>query len=282
MTPLDAALIYGRRGWPVFPCAPWPSKEPFTKHGFYEASCDELVIAQWWHRWPNALIAVRTGTAAGFVVLDVDVKNDAANGFDTLATLGFVILPDTRIMHTPSGGVHLHFDPGDHQIGVTQGAKGRGIGLGLDWRGNGGFAFLPSPGSGYAWDPHYGINAPLAPVPAALLPREPESQPEAKPIERTSGLSRYAKAALLDACHAIVAARAGEQEGTLVRETFSIGTLAGAQGIPTDFALRTLQRAASMIPTLDPRRPWRAKALDKKVARAFTAGLQRPRAARHD
>lgn len=60
--------------------------------------------------------------------------------------------------HTASGGLHLHFEPGDHGIRNTAGANGRGIGPGLDWRGDGGFVILPSPGSGYFWDPCYGIE----------------------------------------------------------------------------------------------------------------------------
>jgi len=56
------------------------------------------------------------------------------------------------------------------------------------------------PGSGYRWDPHQNFDTvPLAEVPAALLPKVKliaETERPVRPIQRTSGLSRYAEAAL--------------------------------------------------------------------------------------
>jgi len=114
-------------------------------------------------------------------VLDIDVKRPESNGFDTLADVGFAILPNTPMAHTTSGGLHVYFArPADIEIGCTQGEKGRGIGRGLDWRATGGYVIVPSPGSGYTWDPHWNFDTvPLAPVPIALLPREPESSIQA-------------------------------------------------------------------------------------------------------
>jgi hypothetical protein len=61
-------------------------------------------------------------------------------------------------------------------------------------------------------------NAPLAPIPDALLPREPkEPAAAAHPIRPSGGLSRYAEAALDNACRNIVGAPAGSQEDTLHR-----------------------------------------------------------------
>lgn len=229
---LDRALAYAANGWPVFPCAPWPRKTPLTENGFHDATRDKAAIREWCRRGPRALIAIPTGRASGFVVLDVDVKSDKAYGFDSLGELGHAILPMTPTVHTASGGLHLYFNPGPHLIRNTEGARGRGIGPGLDWRGEGGYVILPSPGSGYQWDPHWNLDtAPLAPVPAALLPREPEPRPAApRPMLRTSGLSPYADGALDRACRAIIVAPCGEQETTLHNESFAIGTLAAAGG----------------------------------------------------
>jgi hypothetical protein len=223
-----------------------------------------------------------TGRATGLVVLDVDTKGEV-DGFHTLAELGFAILPDTPMVHTTSGGLHLYFRAADYpEIRNTAGAKGRGIGPGLDWRGEGGYVIVPSPGSGYYWDSHWNVDtAQLTLVPSALLPREPR-QPIAttRLVRPTAGLSPYAEAALLCACRAIVAAPAGEQELTIVREAFSLGTLAGAGGAPRDFARRALQAAAGRVRDHDPRRPWRAREIEIKVNRAFDAGLDHPRGAR--
>jgi Bifunctional DNA primase/polymerase, N-terminal len=271
----DYALI---RDWPIFPVG--RDKRPLTERSFYDATTDPDQLVLWFaRRWPDALIASPTGT--NFVVLDVDVKHPGAYGFDTLADLGVGILPDTPIAHTPSGGCHLYFCPGPHDIPNTGGAKGRGIGPGLDWRGAGGSIILPSPGSGYWWDPHQNFDTvPLAEVPQALLPKPVEPR-VAVPVQRTTGLSRYAEAALLSACNAIVAAPAGQQEVTLNSECFAIGTFAGAGGIPESFARRALQVAASRIKDHDTRRPWRARELERKVDQAFCDGLSHPRETRH-
>lgn len=66
-----AALAYAAKGVPVFPCDP-AKKKPLTKHGFKEASTDPATIAEWWERWPNAMIGMPTGKASGVWVLDVD------------------------------------------------------------------------------------------------------------------------------------------------------------------------------------------------------------------
>jgi Bifunctional DNA primase/polymerase, N-terminal len=269
----DYALI---RGWPIFPVG--RDKRPLVEHGYCDASSDPDVIVEWWRRWPDALIGSPTGTY--FAVLDVDVKNGAW-GFDTLAELGVGVLPDTPMAHTPSGGLHLYFHPGQRDIPNTQGAVGRGIGVGLDWRGTGGSIILPSPDSGYWWDPIANIDTVrLAEVPAALLPKLLEPR-VARPVESTGGLSPYAEAALRSACRAIVTAPAGQQEITINNEVFSIGTLAGAGGIPEGFARRALQAAASRVKDHDTRRPWRARELARKVDQAFCDGLSQPREARH-
>jgi putative DNA primase/helicase len=285
MTRLDAALAYTRRGWPVFPCD-WAGdrrKRPLTKHGLYDASRDPTIVAGWWQRWPQALIGVPTGAASGFVVLDVDVKRDRENGYDTLDDLGFSIFPETPMVHTASGGLHLYFAlPAGVEIRNTEGAKGRGVGPGLDWRGDGGYVIVPSPGSGYFWDPTWNFDlTPLAAVPVKLLPQEAPRSSSNAPVKPTTGLSPYADAALDQACRNILAAPAGQQEATLNGECFAIGTLAGAGAIPVDFARRVLIWAGRRIPDQDPRRPWRAREIEAKVDRTFAHGLRRPREARN-
>jgi hypothetical protein len=204
-------------------------------------------------------------------------------GFDTLDALGFAILPETPMAHTASGGLHLYFAPPDAvEIGCTEGERGKGIGSGLDWRGAGGYVIVPAPGSGYNWDPHCNFDTvPLAPVPAALLPREPERPAaHARPAKPTTGLSPYSEVALDSACRRIIAAPAGQQEVTLNAECFSIGTLVGAAAVPEVFAQRVLLWAAQQITDYDRHRRWRASDREKKVARAFDAGMRHPREAR--
>jgi hypothetical protein len=273
------ALGYCRRGWPIFPCR-HDNKQPLVRRGFHAATTDDAQIRQWLRHWPRALIGVPTGKAAGWVVLDVDVKRADANGFDTLAELGHAILPETPMVHTASGGLHIYFDPGQRAIRNTAGKRGRGIGPGLDIRGDGGYVIVPVPGSGYRWDPFANFDTlPLAPAPDWLIPPEP-ARVIARPVRPSEGLSPYADAALDRACRRIVAAQRGEQEATLNGEAFAIGTLAGAGGIPADFARRALLWAAHQLRDYDPRRRWRPDELERKVNRAFDDGLRRPREVR--
>jgi putative DNA primase/helicase len=238
-------------------------------------------IGDWWRRWPKALIGLPTGRITGFVALDVDVRV-AVNGFDTLADIGVAVLPNTPMVHTPSGGLHLYFRPPERtEIRNTAGGRGSGIGLGLDWRGEGGYVIAPSPGSGYCWDPHWNLDtAALAPIPALLLPRVPECPRVNAAVARAAGLSPFAETALDSACRCIIEAPDGQQEQTLNGESFAIGTLAGANAIPADFALRALIWASRKIRDYDHRRPWRAAEIEAKVNRAFHDGTRQPRRAR--
>lgn len=192
---LEQALAYATAGIPVLPCT--RRKIPLIESWPQAATCEPAIIRDWWHRWPLALIGMPTGPRSGRNVLDIDVKDPCAYGFDTLAELGFAILPVTAMSHTASGGLHLHFRA-DVPIRNTAGKRGRGIGPGLDWRGDGGYVVLPSEGSGYWWDPVCGPETALASIPVELLPREPEVVVNncARPVRPAEGLSPYAHAAL--------------------------------------------------------------------------------------
>jgi putative DNA primase/helicase len=271
----DAALAYAARGWAVFPC--WwmgPSRKlPITKHGYKDATTEPRVITAWWRRWPRALIGTPTGH--GFVVLDIDPRH---GGFNTLTELGFPTLPVTLTAITGSGGRHLYFTPPPgREIRNTQGERGVGIGAGLDWRGVGGHVIVPAPGTGYEWVVET-LALPLAPVPEALLPRE---QPPAAQIIGAAAtcaeLSPYGAAALRSAAEKILAAPDGEQEATLNGESYSIGRLAGAGGVPAELALEIVLTAGRAILSYNLRRPWRIADIDRKVRRAFAQGMAKPR-----
>jgi hypothetical protein len=283
-SPRAAALKYAARfTWPVFPCR-WEGigrKRPLIAGGFREASTESNQIEQWWRKWPLALIGLATGRRSGIVVLDVDRKG-GVDGFDTLDALGAAVLPVTPLAHTASGGLHLYFRAPDHEIRNTAGPRGRGLGAGLDIRGDGGYVIAPSPNSGYWWDPacHLG-NTPFAPLPGWAAPHESVAPAKAMTVRcrPVTGLSPYAEAALDSAVRRIIAAPDGEQEATLNGEAFAIGTLSGAGGIPANFARDVLIWAAGRLISHDPRRPWRADEAARKIERAFEAGLRSPRRA---
>jgi hypothetical protein len=122
----------------------------------------------------------------------------------------------------------------------------------------------------------YGIvDHPIAPWPDWVLPRAPEPPRFALPTGPVN-LSRYARAALDRACAAISAAANGDQEATLNREAFSIGSLVAGSVIESTLALSSLLSAARSMTSYDPRRPWTVREVDAKVNRAFAEGQSRP------
>jgi len=275
---LEDALAYADKfDWWVLPCQ-WRAgphrKQPLLEHGFLGASNDPQQIKVWWTRWPAALIGVAT-EAAVLAVLDVDVKDPRKYGPDSLDELGHSILDVTPIAHTSSGGWHVYYDRGALDIPSST----HRLGPGLDVRGRGGYIIAPSPGSGYWWDPHYNPDTvALAPAPEWLIPpvRKPETIAR-KPIKPVVGLSPYADAAIARACLAIRGAADGQQRVTLLRESFSIGTLAGAGGIPEAFARAALIDAGYGMASFDPRHPWTGKEIARVVDHAFHAGIAHPR-----
>ena len=124
---LDAALTLAGLGYALFPCHTIqgefcscgkraddrrdhaPGKHPRTPHGFKDATTDCAVIREWWRKWPNAAVAVRTGkweNGGYLVVLDVD----GDEGSDSLAELETEHgeLPST-VTATTRRGQHYYF-----------------------------------------------------------------------------------------------------------------------------------------------------------------------------
>jgi putative DNA primase/helicase len=128
-TLLDSALAYAARGFHVFP-AHTPTKagcscskraacndigkHPRTKNGLSDATTDEAQICRWWHMWPEANVAIRTGQVSGLVVLD---RDDYKGGADSLEELErtYSPLPETVLGLTGGGGMHYVFThPGSY------------------------------------------------------------------------------------------------------------------------------------------------------------------------
>jgi hypothetical protein len=136
MNLVDTAVRYAERGVPVFPVR---GKLPLTEHGFKDASKDANTIRAWFQRWPDANVAIPTGPASGFVVLDVDPRHD---GDKSLAALEekHGRLPLTLEARTGGGGRHFFFALGSGQNVRNSNGK---LGPGLDVRGDGGYVVAP-------------------------------------------------------------------------------------------------------------------------------------------
>jgi hypothetical protein len=133
---LSRALVYARRGWPVFPCQPG-GKAPVTRHGFLDATTDPEQIRRWWEGQPAANVAIATG-APGPDVLDVDQRGSDGNGFAAFNDLKRAGLLDgaVAIIATPSGGLHAYFNGSDQPSGSVPR-------LHLDFKARGGYVVAP-------------------------------------------------------------------------------------------------------------------------------------------
>jgi len=247
LAPLSAALAYAEKyRWPVFPTKLVRQtngkldKVPLVK--WKNITTPDLVqIEAWWQRWPDALVSIPTGKRSGVIILDIDCKGDYW-GFDTLAALGKPILPDTPIAHTVSGGVHVYFSCTNLEIRNSAGDKG--LGDGLDIRGEGGAIVLPSPNSGYWWDPHKNLDTvPLRPAPDWLGYHPPKQRVSARGGRR--GFD--SEAILAEACANIRACDAGHRHDVLNREAFSIAGLVAAGALNENQARHHLSAAASSM-----------------------------------
>ena len=123
MTPGEAALVYAKHGWAVFPvnsvrggrCSCGKpnckdiGKHPRTRHGHKDATLDITQIKQWWGECSDANVGIATGPS-GLVVLDFDVDK-GKDGFQSLVELEqeFGPLPETFTTRTGGGGQHRFF-----------------------------------------------------------------------------------------------------------------------------------------------------------------------------
>ena len=119
-TPLEGALYFARKGWPVFPTRPNGEPDPkktkspvsgFTKWET-EASADEKKILEWAQKYPNCNWGFPAGRA-GVVVIDVDRKPDRPDGLAQLSAWAkedaINSFPQTFEVLTTSGGIHFYY-----------------------------------------------------------------------------------------------------------------------------------------------------------------------------
>ena len=150
------ALAYASRGWSVVPvhtvtvgrCScgrvdcPAPGKHPRVRWeaAMHKAASPEQV-ASWWDRWPDANIAVVTGSVSGIAVLDVDPR---ARGSQALGRLErrWGTLPRTVEARSGGGGRHVWFAAREELPVRGSTAVDRGVAQGMT--GDRGFERRPS------------------------------------------------------------------------------------------------------------------------------------------
>ena len=184
--PVEAALAYIARGWPVFPVA-WvaspdgpcacrsgascthPAKHPLVPGGTSSATTDRSHVLDWWRHWPAAGIGLVTGARSGLAVLDVDPRHGGSGVARRSARFG----RRPRDSHRPDRGrrpAPLLAIGDARRVPNTAGRlPALGEAAGLDIRGEGGYVVAPPSshrsGNRYLW---LAGTAGPAPLPAWL------------------------------------------------------------------------------------------------------------------
>ncbi|MGB2613437.1 MAG: bifunctional DNA primase/polymerase [Phycisphaerae bacterium] len=127
-----AALELLDLGLRPIPCRPGMKIAAVRWGRFQEMSPDANQVREWWRKWPDANLAVLTGTPGGVAVLDLDAGHGAfppAPGLE---------LPSGYIVATPGGGEHRYFA---HVPGLR--CSGGRLAHKVDVRAKGGYALIP-------------------------------------------------------------------------------------------------------------------------------------------
>ena len=127
-------------------------KHPATSNGLKDATTDIIQITKWWTQNSSYNIGIVPGMS-GFVVIDVDPKNNGDNSLDKLieqyGEMGFDTAPRVR---TGSGGHHYWFTDNGN---IFTNARGL-LPIGIDVRGSSGYVVAaPSvhmSGNTYQWE----------------------------------------------------------------------------------------------------------------------------------
>jgi len=157
---LEAALALAADGRMVLPVNA-ATKAPLVRHGVLDASRDERVIREWFARYPDAGLAMRTGAVSRRVVADIDGEDGELSLLALESSIG--PLPTTSEALTPHGR-HLHYAYPPQASVIRCATAYRGL-LGLDVRGDNGYVLMP-PTRGYVWE--ISANA-VAQWPSALM-----------------------------------------------------------------------------------------------------------------
>lgn len=135
-------FVLGRRKRPVANCRACPSASDdpahdreacrcLTCHGFYAATRDPSRVRAMVRTVPGGMLAIRTGAAAGLVVVDIDPDHGGAPDLE--------LMPPTYTVRTGSGGWHLYYAHPGRPV-LSRPMPGR---VGIDIKADGGYVAIP-------------------------------------------------------------------------------------------------------------------------------------------
>ena len=263
-----AARRYMGNGWPVFvlgrskrPVANCPACRAagpghdragcgcLTCHGFYAATLDPGRLAAMLRKVPGSLLAIRTGTASGLCVVDIDPRNGGQLDRD--------LMTPTATVATGGGGWHLYYrHPGGPTLPALPGTAG------IDIKGDGGYVTAPPsihPGTGkrYRWVGGRAVTE-MPPALRAAITRPPAPPAPAVtrlrgpvPVRAAGGIS--SPSALLAAhLRAVREAPEGRRRATLYGAARGVARMVAA-GALTEPAARAALTAAGTAAQQTPR-----------------------------
>lgn len=260
VTPLDAALAYAERGYPVFPCSP-NSKVPFARtNGSKDATTDEATIRRWWESAPTANVAIATGSVSGLYVVDVDAPSSEV----------MPLLPTTWTARTRGGGWHYVYACTEPLPNTNKKAP-NAVHPDADTRGEGGYILVfPSVVDGlpYSWvndvDP--------AQLPAWIADRvrpKPETRMATRQMFQMVSTS-WAGKALEEECDKVANTGEGGRNEALNRASFKVGQIVAGGHLSAHQAAQALDSAAAVSGL--PERERQAT-----ITRSLKAGMAAPR-----
>jgi hypothetical protein len=211
-----------------------------TCHGFYAATTSPARLAAMLTRVPGGLLAIRTGTASGLCVVDIDPRNGGR--------LDRALMAPTATVATGGGGWHLYYrHPGGPTVPALPGRAG------VDTKGDGGYVAAPPsvhPGTGrpYRWAGRRAVAEMPPALRAAIVPPRPVTRPAPPggPAATRSAAGISSPDALLAAClRAVQAAPEGRRRVTLYGAARGVARMVAAGAI-TDHDARAALTAAGL------------------------------------
>ena len=205
--PLDAALEWAERGYPVLPlhsvddagrcscrreCS-HAGKHPRFRAGkdYANATTDGALIREWWRTWPEANVALPTGRRTGLFVVDVDTGKPRAELGESEAACAFVVEHGLDaaavIVETPSGGRHYYFRRPTTPDRLPSKTNAFGVPL-VDLRCDGGLVVVPPSTTGlgsYSFGPGADFEALAQPPPSLLALLREDRRQTAPPVAET-------------------------------------------------------------------------------------------------
>jgi hypothetical protein len=246
---LAAALALAAEGLPVFllgrtkrpvancPACPKAAADPnhdrqacpcLTCHGFYAATTEPDRITAMLTAIPQGLLAIRTGTASGLAVVDIDPRNGGAVLPD--------LMPPTRCARSGDGGWHLYYRHPGGTLAANLDHRGQ---PGIDIKADGGYVVAPpsihpDTGMSYRWVGDRPVVEMPPPLLAACRPAEapPAVTPRTGPTPTTGGRGISSPPALLAAhLDAIARAPEGRRRTTVYGAARGVARMVAARAI---------------------------------------------------